>query len=263
MDFIASSQVLWNGEARLTTFVNSGELRAGITAADIAEVGQAQLSVTTPAPGGGTSASVAFQVDPKPNPLPLVDSLDPAVTLEGGEAFTLRVVGSQFIESSQVRWNGEDRTTHFISSEELRSEISSLDISNDGQAQVTVFNPAPGGGVSDAQSFTIESRTAPEVSDVSVEKLDSDSAQVTFDLTDPDGDVVELSFVWLRIDAIVKAFLLTSPADIDLDGFTSGTLTLTFDGLVVPGPFPFFANSVTIVATDEQGLKSEEVKVVF
>ena len=211
---------------------------------------------------GGASASLPFQIDPKPNPLPSLDSLDPTATVEGGEAFTLRVLGSKFIESSQVRWNGEDRTTLFISSEELRAEISDVDIANDGQAQITVFNPAPAGGVSDVQSFTIESRTAPEISNVMVLKLDADSAQVTFDLEDPDGDVTELSFTWMLNNLLVETFILASPGDIDLVGFTSGTLTRTFSSLEVP-PFGLFPNSVTIVATDAHGLKSEEVKAIF
>ena len=51
--FVPWSVVRWNGANRITTFVNSTELQAAIDAADIATAGTAQVSVLTPAPGGG------------------------------------------------------------------------------------------------------------------------------------------------------------------------------------------------------------------
>jgi hypothetical protein len=55
-NFVASSEVRWNGVARPTTVVSGTQLQAGITGADIATAGSAQVTVVTPAPGGGTSA---------------------------------------------------------------------------------------------------------------------------------------------------------------------------------------------------------------
>ena len=51
--FIASSQVLWNGEARATVFLGPQEIQATITEADISSEGQAGVSVGNPPPGGG------------------------------------------------------------------------------------------------------------------------------------------------------------------------------------------------------------------
>jgi hypothetical protein len=48
--------VLWNGAARTTTFVSTSQLTAAITAADVANAGSASITVSTPSPGGGTSA---------------------------------------------------------------------------------------------------------------------------------------------------------------------------------------------------------------
>jgi len=61
-DFISSSKVNWNNSARQTTFVNSGQLTASISAGDIAAVGNAQITVSTPTPGGGTSSSLVFAI---------------------------------------------------------------------------------------------------------------------------------------------------------------------------------------------------------
>ena len=53
--FVPWSVVRWNGANRITTFVSPTELQAAIDTADIATAGTAQVSVLTPAPGGGTS----------------------------------------------------------------------------------------------------------------------------------------------------------------------------------------------------------------
>src|SRR5439155_10133855 len=62
--FVASSVVQWNGAARATTFVSSTQLQAAIDASDIVAAGTAQVTVVTPAPGGGTSAAQTFTIGP-------------------------------------------------------------------------------------------------------------------------------------------------------------------------------------------------------
>jgi hypothetical protein len=64
--FVTNSVVLWNGAQRATTFVSATQLRAAIDAADVASVGQASVTVSTPAPGGGVSNAVAFAITPPP-----------------------------------------------------------------------------------------------------------------------------------------------------------------------------------------------------
>jgi FG-GAP-like repeat/Abnormal spindle-like microcephaly-assoc'd, ASPM-SPD-2-Hydin/FG-GAP repeat len=61
--FINSSVVNWNGSPRATTYVSSTEVTATITAADIAKAGSFKVTVTNPAPGGGTSAAKTFTVN--------------------------------------------------------------------------------------------------------------------------------------------------------------------------------------------------------
>jgi Divergent InlB B-repeat domain len=60
--FVASSVVRWNSAARTTTFVSATQLRAAISTSDLASAGSIQVSVATPAPGGGTSGSLSFVV---------------------------------------------------------------------------------------------------------------------------------------------------------------------------------------------------------
>jgi hypothetical protein len=60
--FVSGSAVNWNGTALPTTFVNSSQLTATITASDIANPGTASITVTNPAPGGGTSLPAFFEI---------------------------------------------------------------------------------------------------------------------------------------------------------------------------------------------------------
>jgi Tol biopolymer transport system component len=65
------------------------------------------------------------------------------------------VTGTGFVSTSEVHWNGTLRATTFVSATELEAQIEAADIANPGTAQVTVFNPAPGGGTSAAVAFPI------------------------------------------------------------------------------------------------------------
>ncbi|WP_156955345.1 IPT/TIG domain-containing protein [Polaromonas glacialis] len=159
-NFVNASRVRWNGADRPTTFVSATQLTAAITAADIAAAGTAQVSVSNPAPGVGTSQSLAFAINASPpppsnNPVPALASLAPAGASAGSGGLSLTVNGSNFVAGSVVRWNGANRTTTFVSATRLTAAIAASDTATAGTAQVSVFNPTPGGGVSAAQPFAV------------------------------------------------------------------------------------------------------------
>jgi hypothetical protein len=60
--FVPGSTVNWDGSPRVTTFVSSSQLTATINAADVAAAQTASVTVTNPAPGGGTSNVIFFPV---------------------------------------------------------------------------------------------------------------------------------------------------------------------------------------------------------
>ena len=80
----------------------------------------------------------------------------PGTVTAGGPAFTLTVTGSNFVNASRVRWNGVDRTTTVVSATQLTAAIPAGDIVAGGAAQVTVFNPSPGGGTSPARGVAVD-----------------------------------------------------------------------------------------------------------
>lgn len=64
--FQSSSTVNWGTTALSTQFVSATQLTAQVTASEIANAGTASLAVQTPAPGGGTSNAVLFEIDSAP-----------------------------------------------------------------------------------------------------------------------------------------------------------------------------------------------------
>jgi len=152
--FVNGSTVQWNGANRATTFVSATQLTAAITAADIATAGAASVTVVNSTPGGGTSNAVNFPIN-QPNPTPGITSLNPSFANIGGQSFTLTVTGTSFVNSSVVRWNDSDRPTTFVSATQLRATIPATDIAAAGTANIRVFTPAPGGGLTNALPFIV------------------------------------------------------------------------------------------------------------
>lgn len=62
-DFMPNSTVKVDGVDRATTFVSFTELQAQIPATDMNAAGTKQVSVSTPAPGGGASGNVTFTIN--------------------------------------------------------------------------------------------------------------------------------------------------------------------------------------------------------
>ena len=92
-NFVSTSTVQWNGNARTTTSASSTSLQAAITAADIAAAGTAMVSVATPAPGGGTSSGLTFTIN-KPIPLVTISPASATVAAGGQQQFTAKVSNS-------------------------------------------------------------------------------------------------------------------------------------------------------------------------
>lgn len=89
------------------------------------------------------------------NPAPYINSINPKSAKINAGAITIMVSGNNFMPNSVVRLNDTDRPTTFIDPGTLRAQLDYYDLRFKGSYQVTVFNPAPGGGFSNPVSFTI------------------------------------------------------------------------------------------------------------
>src|SRR5262249_39212737 len=146
-NFVPGVQAQWNGKNRPTTFVTSGRLLMELSGADLMAPLSASVQVVNPAPGGGPSNVVTFNVAALgQNLLPSLTQIT-ALTHNSNGTVTLTLAGGGFMAGTQARWNGASRATTFLSATQLRMTISATDFSS-GSGVITVVNPAPGGGVS-------------------------------------------------------------------------------------------------------------------
>jgi len=264
-NFISSSVVNFAGSARTTTFVSATQLTAIIPATDLLTVGSYNITVTNPAPGGGTSNAQIFAVNKATqatlvtvaqtvtsptafaplsttggsgtgavsyvvtsagtagcsvigttlsytstgtctvtatkaadanylvassvaqtftvtasNPVPTTTSISPTSIAVGSVGFTLTVNGTNFISSSVVNFEGSARATTYVSSTQLTSLILTSDLTAIGTFNITVTNPSPGGGTSNAQTFTVGNAMP---TTTSISPILKTSGEATFTLT--------------------------------------------------------------------------------
>jgi hypothetical protein len=170
--------VQFNGSTRATTFVSTTQITAAILAPDIATAGAANVTVTNPAPTVGASTPQVFTISSSENPLPTISSLGTNHS-PGGAAFTLTVNGTNFNAKSVVNFNGKPEATTFVSATKLSAAIPASDVAVVGNMNVTVTNPAPGGGTSTASPFTIDGYTISGPSGASLSPSQPATIQIT------------------------------------------------------------------------------------
>jgi len=92
--------------------------------------------------------ALPFQARGGSNPVPQVNPIVPSSVAPGGPAFSITLIGTGFVSTSVVNWNGGALTTHFVSATKLTADVPAANIASPGSAWITVTNPAPGGGTS-------------------------------------------------------------------------------------------------------------------
>lgn len=85
-------------------------------------------------------------------------------------------------------WAGGERTTTFGSANRLTAQIPAADVASAGESEVTVCNPAPGGGVSAPVVFTVNEPRPPTLEDPGSKRVDEET-QLSFTLTATDPDI--------------------------------------------------------------------------
>ncbi len=90
------------------------------------------------------------------NPVPTTTGLIPSTAIAGGSDFTLTVNGTNFVSGATVNWNAVALTSPtFVNAAQLTARVPAANIASAGSFAVTVENLAPGGGTSNAQTFTV------------------------------------------------------------------------------------------------------------
>jgi hypothetical protein len=138
-------------------FRSSNEIDATLPATLLQNPTTLFISVTTPQPGGGTFPAAnqpppsftVFTISPVTSGVPQVSSINPANVFVGTtNGLNLHITGKNFVSQSEVFVNGANRSATFINSTSLTAQLNSTDVVLPGALQITIVNPAPGGGSS-------------------------------------------------------------------------------------------------------------------
>ena len=130
--FLPTSKVIFKSVEQPTTFNSDGSLTAIINGADLITPGQYAVNVRN----SPISTSIPVLITVASPGTPQITSAGP---ISVGMT-TLLVNGQNFVPLSVVRINGTDRTTTFVSSEQLSAQLLASDAAGPGSFSVAVRN---------------------------------------------------------------------------------------------------------------------------
>ena len=171
--FDSASSVIFSGASLSTTYVSATSLQAAVPASALSAGESVSVTVSNPAPGGGSSTAASFTVM---SPTPVVSSVSPEYIAQG-VAVTLTINGSGFESNSVGNWNGSARPTTFFSATTLTIALTASDVSTAGSGQVNVTNPGPGG--SSTQTFAEAVYAVPTITSLTPTTVQAGSVMAT------------------------------------------------------------------------------------
>jgi hypothetical protein len=238
--FVNTSRILWNGSAMITLFIDGGHLQTTIPAALMASPGSAEITVFNGTPGGGTSNALPFSIV---NPAPEILNLSPNGARVGSSALTMTVNGRNFVANSVVRWNGNDLATQFINTTQLQASIPAANLTAYSTTPITVFNPSPGGGISNSLNFIIYTIQITDISPSAVFSTDP-----AFTLTVNGGTFLNGSTILWNGIALPSTFVSASRLTASISNtLISATGTIPIS---VRNPNGELSNSINLTITN-------------
>lgn len=153
-DFVEGAHVFCDGLYMPTTFLDASSLRTEITS-DVLRSGRV-AQVTVRNPDGQVTNTLPVTVI---NPAPSISFLSPAYRTSGSGDGWVMVRGANFVPTSIVRWNGAAGESSYIGGDWIDTGVPADLFAAGGEFQVTVENPAPGGGTSNAVVFPVSTFT--------------------------------------------------------------------------------------------------------
>jgi hypothetical protein len=137
-----------NGQQVAGAFIDDGHYQATIPSNLTGQAGNLSVSVISPYAGSSNTLALAMI-----NPVPVLEDNVPR-TIVPGSSLGLNIYGTGFVSGSILQWNGQNLSAYLIGGkttsglESVYAMVPASLTSSAGTAIVTVFNPAPGGGVS-------------------------------------------------------------------------------------------------------------------
>lgn len=149
-NFNSSSTVFWNGQPLPTTFFNSQQATAAISASLITSVGV--VSVIALNAHSTDSNALQFSIN---NPPPQITSISPNNAIAGAAPVVVVVRGSNFSDQATVLLDGSPRSTYPTSATELQVTIPASDLAAARIISITVEEPNVATGPSNPVPFTV------------------------------------------------------------------------------------------------------------
>ncbi len=235
-NFINGATVWFGPNPTPTTFINSTQVTAVISAADIIFPGTFGVGVQNPSPVAGAANGLNFTVTVGTYPVPTLTSINPTSVIATTPGIRLDAFGSNFASNATLNFNGIPKSTTVWDTRDLSANIPATDLAlaNAGTVQITVSNPTPGGGPSISLPLTIVMpNPIPTIASVSPSSVSaSPPSPVTVIIN---GTNFQLA-AGLLFNTGTSIFMVTPT-------FVSSTqLTFTYDGsyLNAPGTYPLY-----------------------
>jgi hypothetical protein len=239
--FHPSSQVLWNGQPRSTAFVATNSLRVSLSAEDLQVAGTARLTVYTPGNGGGSSLPLLFHIDSRRDS-PFIRVVEPSQVTAGSSSLEVKVVGVDFHPSSIIRWNGTalptvyggvlDQSSYLgVGNMLLTATVPAALLATPGTGEVTVYTPAPGGGVSNPRTIAVQAPEAWVLGSLSPAALEAGTPQVQL-------SVLDSTYGSPRFNPLTSRVRVGTREKVPLPSSTNYQLDVSLDALDLSTPGP-------------------------
>ena len=142
---VPANFVRW-GNSGLAFFTNNAGLGGPAPIGKLYIIDGAIVNPAGPADGSSGSAL---------NALPTLTTLSTASASAGSSDLIIQLSGRDFDKQAVVQWNATTIPSTWISATQMQATIPALNLSVSNQSNITVVNPAPGGGNSARLPFTV------------------------------------------------------------------------------------------------------------
>ncbi len=199
-----------------------------------AALGARSLSVSNPAPGGGTAQlSNAFTVN---NPRPTIVTIAPESTLVGSGVLAMAITGTNFVPGSQVYLGETPVTSALVNRTRLNASIPATEMDTAKTFAVTVVNSVPGGDTSNSRNFAVQNPapTLASLAPASGSRLQT--LDVVFDGTNFIPGITQVNFG--ATDITVNSVTATSATELTANITISASATIGPRDVNVSNPAP-------------------------
>jgi len=277
-NFSSTAIVRVNNAQHNSAFVSATQMKVTLTPTDLSKAGTLAVVVVNPS----NKLSNTMNVTVTNGAIPTITLLNPNTVNSGGSGFTLQVVGTNYVGTSQIKVNGAAHGTTFVDSQHLTTQITQSEILNPGSLSITVTNP--NNLVSSPSMLTVTDSKLPTITEISPTSVTQGSQGFVMTITGTNfvtGTKVNVGTATPRNATIVDAQHLTvqiissdvinqGPVPISVttpapNGGTSNVINLTVISKTAPiatslQPPSVAANSVTFkLLVTGSGFKLDDI----